>query len=149
MEIKPLIYIAGAISPTDPNKHPLLEWGENFDRFLKADIKLRKLGFAPYNPSLDYMLLMYAAELDITPKFFYSVSLSVLSKCEAMFVLKGWNNSKGTQKEIWFCEKNGIKIFFEELNGYKEIEKYFKERSKKDETKKKNRTEVPLLRKKA
>ena len=36
--------------------------------------------------------------------------LKILEKCDEMYVLPDWENSKGCLQEIGFCKANGIKI---------------------------------------
>ena len=122
--VRPRVYIAGAISPTNKGEHPLLKWGDNENKFMKMDVRLRLAGFAPFNPALDYSLYFYGANL-LSDSDFYEVSLAFLGQCEAMIVLNGWENSKGTKVEIEFCKEKGIPIFFEDKSGFTELLKYF------------------------
>ena len=47
---------------------------------------------------------------DINYDIGLDMCLKILEKCDEMYVLPDWENSKGCLQEIGFCKANGIKI---------------------------------------
>jgi len=49
---------------------------------------------------------------DLTWEDFLLGDLAIISRCDAMLVVPGWINSKGTYTEIGFAEQNNIPVFY-------------------------------------
>jgi len=106
------IYIAGSITPVNKKENPVLEYGKNFMKFLDAARRLARYGYAPFVPIFDFPLSVYGSEeLDVDT--FYEISLSYLTACEAVLLLPGWENSKGTKRELQVASKSGIPVYID------------------------------------
>jgi hypothetical protein len=46
------------------------------------------------------------------------LSMNLLSRCDAIYVMKGSQQSKGTQREIEFAKKHNIEIMTEKQNEW-------------------------------
>ena len=91
------IYISGAITGTE-------DFGE---RFLKAEKELIAAGYDTVNP---------ARLNDIMPKNatydeYMKISFELLGMCDAIYMLKGWEESKGANREYGFAVAKGIEIY--------------------------------------
>ena len=110
MKMRTRIYIVGSITPTNKEENPVLEYGKNFMKFLDAAKRLARYGYAPFVPIFDFPLSVYGAgEFDI--EVFYEMRLSFLTVCDAVFLLPGWENSKGSKKELKVATEAGIPIY--------------------------------------
>lgn len=88
------IYIAGAIT-TDPNY--LL-------RFAEAESKLIAEGHAVINP---------VKNLGFEYKEYIDMGLCELMRCEAIYLLKGYEKSKGAMLELHYAVTTDMKILYE------------------------------------
>lgn len=88
------IYIAGAIS-TNPNYEKQFEEAENL---------LLDQGHAVVNP---------VKNLGFDYKDYIDMGLCELMHCEAIYLLPGWEKSKGAQLEALYAETVGLSIIKE------------------------------------
>jgi len=81
-------------------------------------------GGAPYVPWLDHDLLLQPIGCRLTVEDMYESSLAWLEVADALYVVRGWENSKGTKAEIEVAKALGIPIFYslEEVSQYIERE---------------------------
>ena len=92
------IYISGPMTGVD-------NYEDNFER---AEKYLIALGYEVINPSkVDASLpqMNYFEYLDI--------DLYLLSKCQAIYMLNGWNNSNGAKEELKTALLQGIDVYLE------------------------------------
>jgi hypothetical protein len=72
-------------------------------------------GWAPFCPWMDYHYqLMLRDEESLSVEDYYAYSIAWLKVSDAMYVLKGWETSKGTLAEIEIAKEMGIPIEFED-----------------------------------
>lgn len=89
------VYIAGSIS-NDP---------DYLEKFEEAELYLKSLGATVLNP---------VKPLGFEYDEYIDMGLSELSKCEALYLLKGFEESKGAMLELMYAYTTGKKIFRQE-----------------------------------
>lgn len=100
------VYVAGAYSAKDVvNVLRNIGRGEQYCADLFVD------GFAPYCPWHDKDFVLRHPEADFTVEQFYQFSIEWLKVCDVMFLVPGWENSKGTLAEIEIAKANNIPIY--------------------------------------
>ena len=100
-----LVYVAGPY--TGKTK---LERNINIERARFVGMALWKVGFAVITPHLN-SIYMDDYE-DLPPEVYYEGDLVILERCDAIFMLKGWEDSKGSVIEHTFAKENKIPIFY-------------------------------------
>lgn len=93
------IYISGAITGTEDFR----------ERFLEAEKELIAAGYDTVNP---------ARLNDIMPKNatydeYMKMSFELLGMCDAIYMLKGWEESKGANREYGFAVAKDMRIMLE------------------------------------
>lgn len=100
-----LVYIAGALRNGVPgyvqNLHRMIVWAE----------KVRRAGFYVYIPGLDILQGVVMGDMEF-PDYFEN-SWGIIKRCEAVFVVPGYEKSKGTKKEIIHAKNLKIPVFFD------------------------------------
>lgn len=93
------IYISGPITGTE----------DYMERFAAAEDALTEEGHIVVNPA------RVNAELPVetTHKDYMKTSIAMLDTCKAIFMLKGWQESKGCSQEFEYAYEHGITIVFE------------------------------------
>jgi Domain of unknown function (DUF4406) len=107
-----VIYVCGSISaPTSEQRDLNLEKGK------QIGFDIWKLGAAPLVPHMNSVGLL---QTGITLEAIYLGDLALLSKCDAMYVMDGWENSFGCNLEIAWAKNKNIPIFrtLEDLDSY-------------------------------
>ena len=86
------IYISGAITGTD----------DYMERFAKAEKQLAEQGYSVVNPA------KVNAQLpeDTTYEEYMKMCFCMLDMCEAIYMLKGWSKSCGSNREYWYAMGN-------------------------------------------
>jgi len=97
------IYIAGSIS-----SHNLLTSLENIRKGIKLSVEVLKAGFAPFSPFIDFQFSLVEP---ITIDQYYGYSMAWLEVSDAILLVEGWENSKGTKAEIRRANELGIPVF--------------------------------------
>ena len=96
------VYISGPITGTI----------DYIERFAKAEDKLAAKGYEVINPAR----VNSALPRSTTYRQYMDMSLTMLSMCDAIYMLHDWERSKGAQEEFAEAVKSGKEISFEEVH---------------------------------
>jgi len=99
---KTYVYIAGALNSDAAG------YIQNMHRMVDSDLTLRRCGFITFNPCLDFLVGLQSGEMnyeDYTP-----TGLAWLEKSDCVYLVPGWESSKGTAAEIKHAEELGIPV---------------------------------------
>lgn len=93
-----MIYISGKITGT----------ADYIDRFARAEETLRASGYIPINPA--------KVNAQLPPETSYGMymkmSLNMIDLCDSLYMLPGWEDSRGAMLEKAYAEATGKNIFF-------------------------------------
>jgi hypothetical protein len=90
------VYVAGAYSA--PNVIDVLN---NMRRGMRASAEVLLAGFAPFSPWLDYNFQLQLRDGEsLSVDDYYAYSMTWLEASDIVYVIPGWENSKGTLAEI-------------------------------------------------
>lgn len=95
------VYISGAITGVEDYKA----------RFEKAENELRAGGFIPVNPAK-----MEALPIECGYEEIMDVDILLLSKCDSIYMLRGWRDSRGANREYGYALGKEMPIMYEEEN---------------------------------
>ena len=101
------VYVAGAYSADN-----VLDVLRNIGHGEKACAELFAAGYAPFCPWHDKSYVIDNPDGEFTVQQFYDFSMAWLEVSDAVLVLSGWQNSKGTLKEIERANEFGIPVYF-------------------------------------
>lgn len=91
------IYISGAITGTN----------DYMKRFAQAQVELMKLGYSVVNPTTVNAML----PKDTTWEEYMKMSMTMLEMCDGIYMLDGWEKSKGANMELKKAMELGLKIY--------------------------------------
>lgn len=95
------IYISGAITGTT----------DYMERFTNAETTLSNKGYSVLNPAkLNIML-----PEDTTHEEYMMMSLTMLSMCDAIYMLTGWQQSRGANMELGYAKAKKLDVIYEDL----------------------------------
>ncbi len=99
MKGKARFYISGPITGTEDYEQ----------RFAAAEEAVKVMGFEVLNPAKNSLVMPETA----THEEYMRVCLQQESCCDAIFLLNGWENSKGARQEFEYALRHKMTIFFE------------------------------------
>lgn len=95
------IYISGAITGTT----------DYMERFTNAEIALTNKGYSVLNPAKVNSMLPG----DTTHEEYMMMSLTMLSMCDAIYMLTGWQQSRGANMELGYAKSKKLNVIYEDL----------------------------------
>ena len=101
------IYVAGAYSADN-----VMDVLHNIRKGIEMSYTIFTLGFAPFSPWLDYHFVFEDTHNKLTVEDFYRYSMTWLEVSDGIFVLPGYEKSKGTLVEIERAKELGIPVFY-------------------------------------
>jgi len=99
------VYIAGPYSSADT-----MTVLENIGKGIRVAADLLLLGFAPFCPWLDCLIVIHGRSLSISDMKAYSMAW--LERSDCVLVLSGWENSEGTKAEIARAQELEIPVYY-------------------------------------
>lgn len=111
--MKKKIYVAGPLSAM------AVDYLKNVSNMMTEAEHLRRLGFSVYVPAIDLLMGIKFGYTEYSD--YFDNSQPWLLSADALYVCKGWQNSKGTIKEMDLAQANNIPIF----DNADELLKYF------------------------
>jgi hypothetical protein len=108
-----LIYVAGKYSGKD-----FYEIDRHILTAKLASVQLLKRGWAVITPHLNTCHFeLFEKEIGYTHEDWLKMDFVMLERCDAIFMLENWQQSKGATMELEFAKEKGLKIYFEK-DGY-------------------------------
>jgi len=101
---KKRVYVAGALNA------PAKDYIQNVHRMIVWGDKVRRLGFSVYIPCTDFLSGVVLGNYEYAD--YFENSQPWLEVSDAMFVCPGWEDSKGTKKEIKRARDFGVPVYF-------------------------------------
>jgi hypothetical protein len=98
------IYLAGPLSG------PESSYLANVHRFMEAAQAIRKAGFSCFNPALDVLTGIMAAE-PMTYDAYFDNNAAWVSAADAIYLMPGWEQSEGCKREKAIAEACDIPVF--------------------------------------
>ena len=95
------VYIAGPINADNAVDHL-----KNMHAFYKAQDRLTRDGFAPYNPAANYLLGVINGNYEYDD--YAEAHISWLKSADILYLLPGWEQSKGTLYEVGIAREMKI-----------------------------------------
>ena len=109
-----LAYLAGPYSAND-------DWTkqQHINRCWKAGFALNKRGIGHIGPHLNSQWMDAANDAD----FYYRLGERLLTACDGILMLDGWENSKGSRQELALANDLGLPVFYSLEEVYQAWEK--------------------------
>ncbi len=109
-----LVYIAGALSTSiiEPYRTPskvVTDYIQNIHKMCEVAARLRKKGYYPYVPGLDFLLGVVSGNLE--EQDYRDIGMKFLEVCDAVLVI---SDSYGVRKEIERATEVHIPVFYNE-----------------------------------
>jgi len=107
------LYIAGPLTPTGRYDNPAVEYLMNVRQAARCGKKLIRVGHTPFVPALDYLyyLSLDDGESEFSEAEIKSMNMGMLSGCEGIVLLDGWESSNGVAAELAEAKRLGMKVF--------------------------------------
>ena len=103
-----LIYVAGPYRSKTPGGQ-----AENIWHASRVAIRLFELGWVCFTPHLNTANFNWYSNLP--DEVWLNGGLKFLEFCEAIFMLKGWEESKGAKRELEVATERKMEVFYESV----------------------------------
>ena len=116
------VYIAGALSSKEStNRNPsqvVTDYIANVSKMCKRASELRKRGYYPYVPGLDFLLGVIAGDWEEND--YRGIGIAFLEVCDAVLVI---SDSWGVRKEVERAKELKIPVYYSlaELEAYNKL----------------------------
>jgi len=107
-----IIYVAGKYTAKTRN-----DIAENIKKAEDASVSLLKQGWGVFTPHKNTSHYEQYEDEDLTYETWIELGLEMLSRCDAIFMLRNWKDSKGACRERELAASLEMPIFYEE-DGY-------------------------------
>lgn len=105
-----VVFISGRITaPTS------FQMAENVRHARMVSIKLMKRGYAVFCPHLNTVNMGGVLHKDPEEDFerWIAMDLELLSRCDIIFMLRGWRQSRGSKREYAKAKELGLEVLYE------------------------------------
>ncbi|MBQ0078396.1 MAG: DUF4406 domain-containing protein [Eubacterium sp.] len=92
------IYISGPMTGLDPD---VMKWN-----FTTASMEASLLGYIPVNPAV-------ISELPLETEEYMILDIELLGMCDAIYMLRGWENSNGANIELETAMQLGMRVLYQ------------------------------------
>lgn len=106
MKKRKKVYISGPITGTK----------DYMSRFSTAHLSLARQGYSVVNPAMVNAMLPE----DTTYDEYMAMSFAMLDMCDSVYMLDGWEKSKGAKMEYERALKNGLNIIYQTMPEWKQ-----------------------------
>jgi len=113
--MKPKIYVAGKLNDM------ACDYIKNMHKMIHAAKQIRDFGGAVYVPCVDFLEGLVSGQFEYED--YFNNSQPFLEICDAVYVCKGYETSKGTLREIKLAVEKKIPVFFNLVELYHWIQK--------------------------
>ena len=80
-----------------------------YNKFIEAEKQLKEAGCEVVNPARIGAMLPKS----FTHGEFMDIDYVLIQKCDAIYMLKGWNTSSGAKNELNYAREHGLKTLFQ------------------------------------
>lgn len=106
-----IVYVAGPYMGATHDGKSYYQISKNILEAREWAKKVIEAGAFPFTPHLNSSHM----ELDVerSADWWREADLEILRRCDAIFLIPGWENSKGSKMEKEFALANGIPVFYD------------------------------------
>jgi len=112
-----IVYIAGKYSGPEGKETDYAETGINILKARRIAVEVANKGFTPLCPHLNTAHFQF--DCKCTYEDYLKGDLEMLSRCDYICMVPGWEDSPGARVEYDFAKKAGIPIF--DINNPPEV----------------------------
>lgn len=102
--MKEAVYVSGRITGLTPE--------ESKERFLEKGIELASQGKAVFLPTENNRDIGIRSNWGW--KDYMRVDLEMLKRCDTIYMLSNWKESRGARMEHWLAKRRGMRVIYEE-----------------------------------
>ncbi len=108
------VYVAGRLGAVGDRTAPFLESLDNMRKMIRYSLDVFFAGFTPFCPALDHHFFLQLNDGEvITEAMIKRFSKDWLSVCDAVVLMPGWKQSKGSVAEKKLADELNIPVFYD------------------------------------